>query len=579
MTYLVEQQFLGLMPSKNAASRCRSLSVISVHTTPANDTPFRIAIYFDGYLPRQKRPERVQRLLHSSRDLIKYHSAFITGVPRASSSKADDDTTVVDLFPHSWPGESRPKPPPPAFLVPAIIDALCASESYARLVYLVPGEADGFCAERARREGEPVVILTSDSDLLVHPLGDNQAACVIFFGDVDADLEGKKLLAPVYRPAELCKRLGLCSRGEERGDGLSRLSFELSRDPYLTLGQAVEKCKRKGDDETLQKEYEAFVQSYLTPEIGTGFREQGLGYNEPRLDPRVSELVHQVLQRASREGQNEESDGEHYRNVEMFLPLLLDSTSRTSAWEGSRDVRRLAYAVLQLLTTRPISMVHEMRRMQRASSGTAIEVPPQAKVSELTSTLLNLMSKIQQSVGRTKVVWLVLGFFYDICLTVDRGRGFPLGLELLSQEKSGKLNETSWEFVHFLAEVQATCYSLRMLSQMLGFVASRVKKLPKQLTRLSRLLEALPSLPEFPSLGTFAEMLRSMREEGGLDCLLNVCNDARFNDIIPHIDEIKRSTIRKKSPKKTKGVQMGEGRIAPRLTNPFDLLVAAGSED
>ncbi|EGS21374.1 uncharacterized protein CTHT_0032290 [Thermochaetoides thermophila DSM 1495] len=503
-----------------------------------------IAIYFDGYLPRQKRPERVQRLLHSSRDLIKYHSAFITGVPRASSSKADDDTTVVDLFPHSWPGESRPKPPPPAFLVPAIIDALCASESYARLVYLVPGEADGFCAERARREGEPVVILTSDSDLLVHPLGDNQAA-----------------------------------RGEERGDGLSRLSFELSRDPYLTLGQAVEKCKRKGDDETLQKEYEAFVQSYLTPEIGTGFREQGLGYNEPRLDPRVSELVHQVLQRASREGQNEESDGEHYRNVEMFLPLLLDSTSRTSAWEGSRDVRRLAYAVLQLLTTRPISMVHEMRRMQRASSGTAIEVPPQAKVSELTSTLLNLMSKIQQSVGRTKVVWLVLGFFYDICLTVDRGRGFPLGLELLSQEKSGKLNETSWEFVHFLAEVQATCYSLRMLSQMLGFVASRVKKLPKQLTRLSRLLEALPSLPEFPSLGTFAEMLRSMREEGGLDCLLNVCNDARFNDILPHIDEIKRSTIRKKSPKKTKGVQMGEGRIAPRLTNPFNLLVTAGSED
>ncbi|KAK4152497.1 Deoxyhypusine hydroxylase [Chaetomidium leptoderma] len=506
------------------------------------------AIYFDGYLPGSKRPERIQRLFKSSRDLIKYHSTFPAGVPRANPQHAGD--AHVDLFPDTWLMEKKAKPPPPPFLVPAVIDALRDSSEFGALVKLVPGEADGFCAQHVRQNGGTV--LTSDSDLLVYGLGEEGG--VVFFADIDVDTETHRLIAPQYRPADVCRRLSITPE-----TGLQYLAFEISRDPHLTLEQAVERCKRS-EAVSSREEYSEFIDQYLAPEVASNFETDQV----PPLDPRVSEIVLRSLRLPGATNPVQpDKPAPQDRNcseLEMYLPLLLDYPSRTSAWEASKHVRQLAYAVLQSIRGSSIPSVLEMRRLQTMSSGSHVDVPEAVEIDGLGASLLALVSQIEASLNQPDLVWAVLAVYHDIVMTVDRGKGYPLSLEVLRQESRGKLDPCSWDFLHFLGETQATYYSLRMLRQILEFSAHHTGTMSTTMSALSTLLTRLPALPSFPSPRTFAKTISLFREAGGLACLQSLCTD--YEDIIPLIKSIQQPQNSKKNVSVV-GERSSEGDDAP----------------
>lgn len=467
----------------------------------------------------------------------------------------------VDLFPSSLPREKNAKPTLPAFLVPAVIDALKDSPKYAPVVKLVPGEADGFCARHVRSNGG--MIFTSDTDLLVHDLGSDGS--VAFFADIELDSETQRLVAPQYRPADLCRRLSI-----EPDSGLIHLAFMVKRETHLSFEQALERTRRADPVSTYGKKYSTFVGEYLTPEVASTVTADQI----PALDPRVSELALQSLRASgtatpvSENKSANPTNGDH--SLELYLPFLLDCPSRTSSWEASKTVRQLAYAVLQTTSGTRISSVSEMRRMQTESSGLKIDVPELSETDELAISLLALLSRIEAGLSNSEITWTVLSIYQDIAMTVDRARGSPLSLEILGQEARGKLDECSWDFLHLLAQTQATYYSFRILAQILEFSTHRGSSLSPAMLKLNDFLSRLPPLSEFPSPRTFADTLRLVRESGGLPCLEGLCADVE--DILPHIEAIQRPQETKKTKKRKAARSSGEGPAKARSRNPFDLL-------
>jgi len=463
--------------------------------------------------------------------------------------------------------EKKAKPPPPPFLVPAVIDALRDSTKFGSLVKLVPGEADGFCAENVRENGG--LVLTSDSDLLVYDLG--EAGGVVFLADIDAGTDTQTLTAPQYRPADICRRLSL------RPDtGLQYLAFEISRDQHLTLEQAVERAKRSEAVSVSREEYSEFIEQYLSPEVASRSRKGEI----PPLDPRVSEIVLRSLCASetttpvSKGNAEPRLSGE--AELEMYLPFLLDYPLRTSAWEASKPLRRLAYAVLQSLRGSSIPSVSEMRRLQSVSSGLQVSVPSLVEVDELGTSLVEVLSSIEDGISNPDILWVSLAIYQDILMTMERGKGYPVSLEVLGQATKGKLDMCSWESVHFLAQTQATYYSLRMLRQILDVSVHHTGSLSTTMSKVSRSLSALPPLTDFPSIRTFGDTLRVIRESGALACLQSLC--AEYEDVVSLIKSILRPQDNKKS-KKRKAVASSEGDAKvtkPRSNNPFDLLSRSG---
>lgn len=548
--------WLGSTELRDAVSLCTSIS-LKLAGSKAN-TSLSSAIYFDSYLPSTKRPERLQRVVQSSQQLIKYRSAWLAGVPKGDHHRASE--ARVDLFPNSWPGEKKAKPPPPPFLVPAVIDALKASPNYRHLVKLVPGEADGFCARHIQLSAG--LVLTSDSDLLIYDLG--QDGGVVFFSDIDVDIERQKLISPQYRPTNLCRRLFL-----KPDTGLTYLAFEISKDPYLTFEQAIERSKRGEAVSVSHDDYTEFMRQYLFPEVAQDL-ETDLALT---LDPRVSEITLRSLRAPGTATPARDDYSDTDSVLEMYLPFLLDCPSRTSAWEASKPVRQLAYATLQIIRGGVIPMVSEMRRLQSMSSGVRVDIPSPPDIDETAVSLIALLSRIEASVSKPEVIWAVLSIYYDIVMTVDRARGYPLSLELLMQDARRRLDICSWDFIHVLAQAQATYYSLRMLRQILQFTSRHTGTLPPTLSELANFLSRVPPLPEFPNPGDFADTLRLVREGGGLACLLTLCSG--FEDILPCIKSIQKPQETKKTKKTKKRKPMasaGESQIPPRSRNHFDLL-------
>jgi hypothetical protein len=172
-------------------------------------------------------------------------------------------------------------------------------------------------------------------------------------------------------------------------------------------------------------------------------------------------------------------------------------------------------------------------------------------------------------------VWVTLAMYQDIAMTMRRGRGHPLSLEILSQQARGKLDLCSWDFLHSLAQTHATYYSLRMLRQVLDLSAQHnehTAHLSDTLSGLANYLSKLPELPDFPSPSTYAETLKVLGEARGLSCLETICRD--HEDVIrPLIESIRKPQNNKKSKKRKATPSAQENvRPRPRSSNPFDLL-------
>ncbi|KAK3940662.1 XPG domain containing-domain-containing protein [Diplogelasinospora grovesii] len=509
-------------------------------------------IYFDGFLPSSKRDERIKRLLQSSRSLRNYHLACPTGVPAARPNFVADQETV-ELFPASLGGSNLsaggrfngPLPPPPPFLVPAIIDYLMWSEVYEPITKVVPGEADAFCARHVKKCGGAVI--TSDSDLLVHDLG--QSGSVIFLDGIHADSSiSRELKTFEFTPSNICDRLAITP-----DTGLSRLAFELFMDNHLTLEQAVERLKREPAATLYPTEHAKFMEPYLFPETAGGE-----DIPASKLDPRISEIALRCLHRST--GSSDLPAAGVHAGLEMYLPVLLDSPTRTSAWETSKSVRQLAYAYLPHMQDPSPLPVSEFRRLQQSpSTGTPTDVPHRSLTARDAAKLTSLIRRIQSGGTSPEVAWVIFSIILDIENTYLQGKGHqPLSLQILRQEFLGELDECSWDFVHFCAQVQATLYSLRMLRKILRFT-DQVKKDPETpgfstaLDGISMSLVLLPLWRDFPTISTFGNLLRRVREEGGLAFLYEVIPVENMRALLDEVQKPPEPKEKNKKNKKRKG--------------------------
>jgi hypothetical protein len=462
--------------------------------------------------------------------------------------------------------------PVPAFLVPAVLEALRASEKYKDIIKLVPGEADSFCAKHIQSGGGGVVI-TSDTDLLVHDLGPKGS--VTFFNDVEFQKAAGKsaVLISEYSIWRICERISL-----PQEKGILSLAFELRMESHLTLNQAMQKSKEGASRAIMKQDYTTFIEQYLTPEIA----ECGgsvLGPDDA-LDPRISELVLKIMSVPARVLPSWASDMPAVppddMEMPMYLPALVDSPSRTTAWEISTSLRQLAYGITQLVAKGHIRDVAEFRRIQQpTSSGTRVAVCTPASVNVFSSDVVGAMARIRACVSRPELQWIALAVLQDINGSQEQGKGSVLSLELLQAEADGSLFVTSWDFLHMFAQVQGLYYSMRMIKQVCDF-AGRRGDLPESVVKLRQAISDFPPLAAFPTVTTFAELFPRLKHD--IDLRKLVAGQGLGDEVSVRIDSIlnpKKKSKNKRKRSNKDGSQATAARPSPQSRNMFDLL---GSE-
>lgn len=457
---------------------------------------FSESIFFDGFLPSDKFGVRKARLEASLNQLFTFHSTFSEGMHVPKCAFNPSPVTAPQLFDslRSAPSSLRGVPTP-AFLVPAVIDALQDSE-YASITAVVPGEADPFCAGAASKCGG--VILTNDSDLLVYDLGEQGA--VAFFSQLELrrdDESSKKcevFRTSISQPIEIAQRLGL--------EDLRRFSFELLRDPSISLTEIVKRAKQPVPeplpvDVSRQKTFHDFCKDYdpktfdfgteLMEKVGSMRKAEGSQF----LDPRISELI---LTSSS--------------SPSIYLPLLIEDPSKAAAWNISRVLRHFAYSCLksQVSDSSPETILEYCRRGERIVPE-VIQTFSKKKVISYTKQLaagLETFSSLFCDFSST-INWRTFALSEILHHYAENQKKSP-SRSALAYSITGHANrKISWHDIHLSAQMEAVLYSLRMLKQILNYP----RPLPNSQTsdpraknssssndslRLRAILETLPPL-------------------------------------------------------------------------------------
>jgi hypothetical protein len=200
---------------------------------------------------------------------------------------------------------------------------------WADITHVVPGEADTYLAQAARTYRASV--LTGDSDFLIHDLG--QSGSMIFFDSIEViELEDSDGPEFGVRAAELSQEMISKKFGIRN---LQRLGFELKHSPHTSFQTLIQRCKTYSADEQPSDLYSEFLKEYGISTL------RAISEFEPGSpDPKISELCLQYQLAELRSG----SEAPH-----IYLPLLIESCARRSAWAGGGSrIRALAYSLLDM---------------------------------------------------------------------------------------------------------------------------------------------------------------------------------------------------------------------------------------
>ncbi|KAJ3493522.1 hypothetical protein NLG97_g4678 [Lecanicillium saksenae] len=503
-------------------------------------------IYFDGYLPKSKLPVRMQRAVKSTSQLASFCGYNRRGCPRCHII---EPTGAVSIDPFKT---GRPENKPleaPSFLVPAVIEALRRSKKYKSTIQVVPGEADGYCAKAAVEDGG--IVITSDSDLLVHDLGSGGVALLrnIYQDDAGA------VQAAVYFPREIFRTLGLSTAAE-----ICRFAYERSCSAHTTTPMLIQACSQPVKDE---KGYEEFCIQYKEEEraqlpmfsSGGSLALQG-------LDPRWSELLLQISQPESPDGT--------VNIFRMFLPVLIDSSEKGTAWENSRYIRQLAYSLARHMLPGTSGSVHEYRRVQTIDQGgrQVIMLPSPSIHSELRD-IADTLDRISRLLSgkRDTLYWLLAYIVLDIRGAAADARSLFV-VDVLQQAKwPGENAETiPWTLVHFVAHMQAAYYSLRMLAQLIhASVADARRVAGSSFSKLAQMLEDFPLLEASPDARSVSKLIRTA-PVGKMDGIL-----AHFVELPKPAAAINKSARRMKKAKNDGSITKKPVKSAA-ASNMFGLL-------
>lgn len=437
------------------------------------------------------------------------HSSNVQGCP-ADIVHSDPNVDNMDLF--KFGVARRRVPVDPSFLVPAVVDCLRESPRYRHISHVVPGEADVFCANHLlRNEG---VVITSDSDLLAHKLGSGR---VVFFRDIHEDKGSLKLKSLSYSPSKIFLALGL----KHASDG-TRLAFELKLYPQATLAQVVKKCR---PPITNSDSYFEFCRQYLPPddprsEVATN----SIALTLDRLDPRVSELLLEL--NSTQGGRLEEVC------VNMFLPLLVDSPKRASAWEQSFSIRQLAYSIANFAHQNDKLCVREFRQIQSQSQmGRQVSLLSEKHMQDSTDHILACVHIVNQVCNPLdERYWIYFSIAFGL-VEYYRHEMHTLIQEAVGQNWDRALPKTpgkfDWDLVHIIAQLHGCLYSLRILEQVLS--ALRDTELESGLEQFlplhNLLLRPLP-LNRYPQIDEICEIFDAVRRQQLIELVQGIHRDS-----------------------------------------------------
>ena len=454
---------------------------------------FSQAIYFDGLLPNTKKEVRLGRLQQSANQLVNFKSQHRDDLP---ARVLINPTRLNDLLATAVSTTGTRAISAPPFLVTTVMEAIFSSQ-YSPRTSVVPGEADTFCAHAAR-SGETTV-LTSDSDLLVHDLGQNGR--VILFKDLEAlhvANKGRVVRAHEYHPHDIAIRLGV--------PNLVKTAYFLNEDHHRGFKEAVRLAK---ETTTTDPEFLTFEEQYGALPIYSELVINLPDYsNHPvkailsQLDARVSELVHHF--RAGAQEQDElQPSTEH--SVDMYLPFYIDDPTKTSSSRAGASIRQMGYSLLQLFDP-SIAFVQEYERR-----GTRVGTTPIAFLSiEDVSTTTNEMTRHINDValrysslsGTSRWRAYAAEMVYLQCL--ETLKPLPHDAEMTRLIIRPREATLTWTSIHASAQLQSMLFSLRMLRQVVDVALSlantlqlaRVDPSSQVLLDLSELLRFLPGIAE-----------------------------------------------------------------------------------
>ncbi|ORY65502.1 XPG domain containing-domain-containing protein [Pseudomassariella vexata] len=476
-------------------------------TLRANNVNVR-KIYFDGYLPPRKWDTRRQRLIQSSRQMK--NASFNTHVVHRPAQNPIV-TTASDGSQQPAPGvRSLPKHP---FLVPAVIEQLRQSPDWRSKVQVVPGEADAYCAQDVKKSGG--IVMTSDSDLYIEDLGPTGA--VVFFSGIyerHSDLEamtGEKFSRTAFEEKNELTQCG----------GLPMVAYELSVNK-LSMKEAIQHAKM-GYAQTLGREsYQWFLEEHMSEEYIAA--DHPVLATLSNLDPRISEFVIQSLnievvqsepvktsQRGTPRGPEE---------LSMFLPIMIEQHTRKSSWSMSESVRQLAYGLIQSSEPGRREQMIEYRTMDTLTGGRKLTIPPPYKVATLCDTLLATLEALSRDIETPGFRWIAFAVHQDMEWSIWEEKT-PISSTLIQNAvryaEGPEPDTVSWAVVHFVAQAQASLYSLRMLKQILAVVATlSPEKLTGPMQELREHLSTLPNIAEYPTVASVEQTLAQFGEAGGL---------------------------------------------------------------
>lgn len=445
-------------------------------------------MFFDGLLPLSKQSTRLSRLQNYANQLVTFKALNKEDLPSRTENVQSFKSIVLSAVVSSNRLKALPAPP---FLVPSVIEMLLESR-FSSLVSVIPGEADAYCAEAARQYGG--VIFTSDSDLLVHDLG--ESGKVILFRDLETihlPSRGKCLKTQEYHPAAIAKRFEL--------PNLVKLAFFMSQDHHKSL---TENIRLAAKDTPMSAGFAEFAEEYGSlPKLSKlamagSISETSTSKALARLDPRISEIVHLVR---VKDNQEAPSDLQDFENLNMYLPFIIDDPTRTSAWRSGVSIRAQAYSLLRVLNS-SITQVTEFERKGTRVAGTVVELDTTSSPSTI---LEDCLKTIEQDLERHSSLsraarWRAAAVKLVCQSNLDNDKPPPLSGDISRLVTGTREGILSWSFIHASGQMQAALYSLRMLSQIstiaFSIFESTNHEILPSLHSLITLLSDLPTLRE-----------------------------------------------------------------------------------
>ena len=433
-------------------------------------------IYFDGYLPIQKRDIRLGRLESNRKELLAFQANNTTGLTISFHSAQDSSITVTAaqlLDSSSTPSLPYRGVPAPPFLVACVIEELLQSQ-YSSATSVVYWEADTLCADAARRASPGAVVLMSDSDYLVHDLGSHSSSGFFNKLELKSRTENAKhsntcqtLEVPTFQNRSVAERLGLRD--------LKRFGFEVRNQPSITLNDAIHRTVPPPSDAA---QFKAFLAEYDMPWEGASGSQLVASVIHPllqesTLDPRISELILQMKYHTVAQA------------VNMYLPVLLEDPRRTSAWTGASEDRLFAY-----------SCIHQYSYV-KAKRGSIWEFF--RKGDRVASEEMELLDKAQIQAHALKLLASISGSKDHYAWrqhALSRIRTPEMTIEELANVLKGnpRAHNWSWKDIQNHSRMEAVLYSLRTVQQVLRILVKMLAHLPQPLLDLERTLATLPPL-------------------------------------------------------------------------------------